>query len=141
MTDASIYQFVADKLITHGVRNTEDGMRVLNDQKLFSFFVQLERAVRVSSFDAVQKSALEIENYLISIKKRQVMAFVYLYIRFSEFTPIQTVLDEELPDGRIRTSQVFSRRVTDEERLIGLWAKVKYQQVGERFLQVVYDES
>jgi len=141
MTETSIYQFVKDKLVTHGVEKTKSGLLTLNDQKLFLLFVELERAVRESSFDAVQFAALEIENYLISIEKRQLIAFVYLYLKFSGFTPIKTELDEQLPDGNIRKSKVFSSSVTDDEILIGLWARVKYKQVGERLLGIIYAEA
>ena len=110
----------------------------MSDKKLFLLFVALERAVRKSSFDAVQSVVLEIENYLSTIEKRQLMVFAYMYLRFSDLTPSQSELDEQLPDGRIRKSAVFSRRVTDEEMLIGLWARVKYKQVGKELLRVVY---
>jgi len=138
MTNTSIYQFVKNKLGTHGVENTKGGLLVLSDKKLFLLFVALERAVRKSSFDAVQSVVLEIENYLSTIEKRQLMVFAYMYLRFSDLTPSQSELDEQLPDGRIRKSAVFSRRVTDEEMLIGLWARVKYKQVGKELLRVVY---
>lgn len=138
MSTASTYQFVKDKLATHGVEKTEDGFLTLSDQRLFSLFVELERAARQGSFDTVQAAALKIENYLISIEKRQLMAFVYMYLRFSEFTPKRNRVDEHLPDGCVRKSYDFSRQVSDEERLIGLWASVKYKQEGEKFLRVVY---
>ncbi|MCI5084439.1 MAG: hypothetical protein MRY67_00860, partial [Rhodovulum sp.] len=76
MTEASIYQFVKDKLITHGVDRTSDGRLTLTDQKLFSLFVDLERAARESSFDAVQSASFRIEEYLSSLEKRQLIAFV-----------------------------------------------------------------
>ncbi len=76
------YQFVKDKFATHGVEKTEDGVLILNDQKLFSLFVEFERAVRKGSFDAVQSAALGNEDYLISIEKRQLMAFAYMYQSF-----------------------------------------------------------
>lgn len=141
MAKTSIYQFVKEKLITHGVKNTNDGLVTLTDQKLFSLFVDLERAKRNNSFDAVQSASLDIEKYLISLKKRQLLAFVYLYLRFSDLTPERTELDELLPDGKIRKSSVFSNKLTDEEMLIGLWAKVKYDQLGERLLRIVYAGS
>ncbi|MBR9844173.1 MAG: hypothetical protein GYB25_13515 [Rhodobacteraceae bacterium] len=141
MAKTSIYQFVKEKLITHGVKNTNDGLLTLTDQKLFSLFVDLERAKRNKSFDAVQSASLDIEKYLISLKKRQLLAFVYLYLRFSDLTPERTELDELLPDGKIRKSSVFSNKLTDEEMLIGLWAKVKDDQLGERLLRIVYAGS
>jgi hypothetical protein len=105
---------------------------------LFSLFVELERAARQGSFDAVQTAALKIENYLVSIEKRQLMAFAYMYLRFSEFTPKRIRADEHLPDGCVRKSKDFPRQVSDEEMLIGLWARVKYDQEGEKILRVVY---
>ncbi len=138
MTTESIYQFVKDKLATLGVEKTEDGLLTLSDQRLFLLFVELERAARQGSFDAVQVAALKIENYLISIEKRQLMAFAYMYLRFSEFTPKRTRADEHLPDGCVRKSKDFPRQVSDEEMLIGLWARVKFDQAGEKFLRVVY---
>ncbi len=141
MAETSIYQFVKDKLITHGVKNTHDGLLILTDEKLFSLFVDLERAKRKSSFDAVQSVSIDIEKYLISLKKRQILAFVYLYLRFSDLTPERAELDEQLPDGKIRKSSVFSNKLTDEEMLIGLWAKVKYDQLGKGLLRIVYAGS
>lgn len=141
MNTDSIYQFVKEKLITHGVKNTNCGLMILQDKRLFLLFVQLEREVRKGSFDAVQSATLKIENYLISIEKRQLMAFTYLYLSFSDFAPNLTELDEQLPDGSVRKAKVFASNITDEEMLIGLWASVKYEQVGRRLLQVVYAAS
>ena len=138
MNNAAIYQFVKDKLTSHGVQKTEDGLLTLNDQKLFALFVKLERAARNGSFDSVQRATCEIENYLISIEKRQLIAFAYMYLMFSDFTPKLTRLDEHLPDGRVRKSKDFMRQVSDEEMLIGLWATVKYKKEGKRFLRTVY---
>jgi hypothetical protein len=140
MINVSIYQFVKDKLLTHGVEKTEDGLMTLNDQKLFSLFVDLERAARESSFDEVQTATMAIESYLISVGKRQLMVFAYMYLRFSDFTPKRTMPDEHLNDGRVRKSKEFLRQVSNEEMLIGLWATVKYETEGERFLGVVYSE-
>ena len=141
MAEAPIYQFVRDKLVTHGVEGTKDGLLTLTDQKLFSLFVDLERAARESSFDAIQSAAVGIESYLISIGKRQLMAFTYMYLRFSDFTPKLTEPDELLPDGRVRQSRVYLSQVSDEEMLIGLWAKVKFDQEGEAFIRVIYASS
>lgn len=138
MITASIYQFVKNKLAIHGVEKTKDGLLILNDQKLFALFVKLERAARSGSFDAVQTAVLEIESYLISIEKRQLMAFAYMYLKFSDFTPKLTRADEHLPDGCVRKSKDFLRQVTDEEMLIGLWATIKFDQEGEKFLRIVY---
>lgn len=138
MIKASIYQFVKDKLITHGVENTKGGLLILSDQKLLLLFVKLERAVRDSSFDASVSAALEIENYLISIEKQQLMAFTYLYLMFSDITSKLTELDKQLPEVTIQESKVVLRNVTNEETLIRLWGQVKYEQIGERLLEVVY---
>ena len=141
MSTVPIYRFVKDKLAIHGVEKTEDGALTLSDQKLFSLFVELERAARLGRFDTVLAAALKIETYLISIEKRQLMAFAYMYLRFSEFTPKRIRADEHLSDGCLRKSEDFSSQVSDEERLIGLWARVKYEQEGEKFLRVVYATS
>lgn len=138
MAQVPIYQFVKEKLVTHGVKNTADGLLTLCDQKLFSLFVDLERAARESSFDGVQSAAQEIENYLVSIDKRQLMAFTYMYLRFSDFTPKLIEADEHMPDGRVKKCNEYLRQVSEEEILIGLWARVKYDQEGEAFLRIVY---
>ncbi|KIN79142.1 hypothetical protein [Sulfitobacter mediterraneus] len=138
MTEQSIYQLVRDKLITHGVMKTDDGLITLNDKVLFGKFVKLERSKREPSFDEVLAVAAEIDTYLISIGKRQVMAFVFMYLHFSDLTVSRWELDEALPDGRVRKSGIFLRDVSDEERLIGLWATVKYRQIGESYLQTIY---
>lgn len=141
MTEISIYQFVKEKLVTHGVENTEDGALTLQDRYLFSLFVDLERAVRNSSFDATQSAVQKIENYLVSIEKRQIMAFAYLYLKFSEFTPALIEADEYLQNGRVRKTKEFLRQISDEEMLIGLWATVKYDQEGKRLLGAVHATS
>ena len=141
MSEISIYQFVKEKLITHGVDKTPDGRLALTDQKLFSLFIDLERAAREGSFDTVQSASFRIEEYLSSLTKRQLMAFVYMYLKFSDFTPKRTLLDEHLEDGGVRKCKEYRRQVSDEETLIGLWASVKYDQEGERLLRVVYSES
>ena len=140
MKQVSIYQFTKDKLLAHGVEKTEDGLLTLNDQKLFSLFVDLERAARESSFDEVQTATIAIESYLVSVGKLQLMAFAYMYLRFSDFTPSRTISDEHLDDGGVRKSKEFLRQVSNEEMLIGLWATVKYEAEGKKFLRVVYSE-
>jgi len=129
METNSIYQFVKNKLLTHGVDRTRTGQLTLDDQSLFNLFVHLERTSRISSFESVQSAADKIEKYLITINKRQLMGFVYLYLKQNRFTPKITERDEFLDD------------VSDEERLIGLWAKVKYDQVGQTMLRTVYAED
>lgn len=141
MAQDPIYQFVKDKLVAHGVKKTPDGLMTLTDLTLFSLFVDLERAVRASSFDSVQSRVLEIENYLVSINKLQLIAFAYMYLVFSDFRPKLTKIDEHLPNGRIRKCQEYLRDVSEEEVLIGLWARVKYDKVGKAFLRVIYASS
>lgn len=141
MITPSIYKFVRNKLVTHGVQKTEDGLLTLNDKNLFILFVNLERTKRDANFDGVQSAANAIEKHLVSINKKQLMAFVYLYLRFSDFTPKRTELDEYLADGSVRKSNIFERAVSDEEMLIGLWATVKYDQQGETFLRAVYADQ
>ena len=141
METDSIYQFVKEKLITHGADRTNVGLMMLNDKTLFNLFVALERSSRLSCFESVHSAASEIENYLISIGKRHLMVFVYLYLRHNRFTPNFTERDETLENGNIRKSYIFQSNVSDEERLIGLWAKVKYKQVGPTMLRTVYAES
>jgi len=138
MNTSSIYQLVKNKLGTHGVENSKDGLLTLNDQKLFSLFVDLERAKRISSFSGVQSASHDIEKYLISIDKRELMAFTYMYLYFSDFTPARTEVDEYLEDGWIKKSKVFRNNVSDEEMLIGLWATVQYELVGQAFLRIIY---
>lgn len=141
MDEASIYHFVKQKLITHGVENTACGRLTLNDQNLFSLFVRLERETRYCSFDAVRSVAMEIEDYLLSREKHQLMAFVYMYLKFSDLTPKRTLWTEHLEDGCVRTCVEYQRQISDEEALIGLWASVKFDQVGKDLLRVVYSES
>ena len=66
------------------------------------------------------------------------MAFTYMYLHFSDFTPVRTEVDEYLEDGWIKKSKVFRNNVSDEEMLIGLWATVQYELVGQAFLRIKY---
>ncbi|MGB5871869.1 MAG: hypothetical protein WBH04_16890, partial [Albidovulum sp.] len=120
------------------VEKSRDGRLTLDDKKLFSLFVQLERAARESCFAAVQSAAFNIERYLSFIEKRQLMGFVYLYPEFSDYTPKGTLADESLEGGGVRKCKEYRRPVSDEEVLIGLWASLKYDQEGEKLLRVVY---
>jgi len=138
MLDPSIYFAVRTKLVTHGVDRSPDGLITLSDRQLFLMFVELERARRDTNFDKVLAVVNGMELYLASIGKRHVIVFAYMYLGFSELSPRSTELDEKLPDGRIRKAQVYDNPVSDEARLIGLWARVKYDQLGERFLAIVY---
>ena len=118
--------------------NTRDGLLTLDDKVLFKLFIRLERSVRGSDFDEILKIAQEIEEYLLQIRKHQIMAFVYLYLKFGRFTPHITEREELLDDQGIKKSYIFRSDISEEERLIGLWANVKYEQVGQRMLRVVY---
>lgn len=138
MDDSSIFEAVKSKLITHGVERTVDGSLTLSDARLFSLFVQLERAKRMASFDGVLKVFKEIETHLALLEKRQLVVFAYMYLRFSELTPRTHELDETLPDGKFRKSSIFDTAISDEEQLIGLWATVKYEGVGKHLLRLVY---
>ncbi|MCI5086749.1 MAG: hypothetical protein MRY67_12590, partial [Rhodovulum sp.] len=69
------------------------------------------------------------------------IAFVYMYLKFSDLTPRRTLLDEPLEDGGVRKCTEYRRHVSDEEALIGLWATVKYDHEGERLLRVIYSAS
>ncbi|GKX34870.1 MAG: hypothetical protein MnENMB40S_24880 [Rhizobiaceae bacterium MnEN-MB40S] len=138
MTENSIYQIVQEKLVGHGVKKSNDGSLVLSDKKLFGMFVDLERSKRTADFDNVISVANTIENYLTTIGKLHLMAFVYMYLKFSDFTPKRRKADEVQPDGTVKKTCIYRRVVSDEEMLIGLWASVKYDQLGERFLRIVY---
>ncbi len=138
MNDSSIYKTVKAKLITHGVDRTADGRLTLTDAELFSLFVQLERAKERASFDAVLEVCAKMEAHLAHIGKRQLIVFAYMYLRFSELTPATQELDALLPDGKVRKSWIFRRPVSDEEMLIGLWARVRYDAVREHMLRLVY---
>ncbi|WP_133486344.1 hypothetical protein [Aliiroseovarius marinus] len=137
----NIYEFVVEKLKTHGVEKSSRGKRVLQDQKLLLMFIDLERAVRNRSFDAVLAAANSIEDYLEAIDERPLLVFVYMYLWLSDLTPKMTEVDKELSDGRVRKTYIFAKQITDEERLIGLWAKVKYEEVGNSLLGALHSKS
>lgn len=141
MTNNSIYQFVKYKLEKHGVSNTKDGLLTLADKKLFSLFVELERSKRASDFNKVQSITNDIESYLISINKRHLLLFAYMYLRFSEYSPKLSKLDEKMADGSIMKSMVFENDLSDEERLIGLWATVQYDRLSDGFFRILYSEK
>lgn len=140
MTTPSIYLAVRNKLIAHEADRTPDGLLTLNNGPLFAQFLKLERAKRSESFDKVLEVVDAIDLYLASIHKRHVVVFAYMYLMFSDLTPRRRELDEELPDGGIRKTAVFDHAISDEAQLIGLWAKVRYDQLGARFLALVYSE-
>ncbi|MPM43163.1 hypothetical protein SDC9_89836 [bioreactor metagenome] len=138
MNDSSLYKTTKAKLITHGVNRTADGRLVLTDVKLFSLFAKLERLKGMPSFDGVLEVCLEIETHVARLGKRQLIVFAYMYLSFSDLTPRLHERDEVFPDGKVRKSYIFDRTVSDEEMLIGLWARVKYESVGQHMLRVIY---
>lgn len=62
----------------------------------------------------------------------------YMYLCFSDLTPFDQELDGLLPDGQVQKSRIFRRAVSEEERLIGLWARARYEAVGDHMLRLVY---
>lgn len=104
-------------------------------------FVKIERAKRQENFSRILEIVEEMEAYLISIGKRQLIVFVYMYLKFSDLGPKLRELDEDLPNGRVRKACIFNRHVSDEEILIGLWAGVKFTQLGYYYLRVVYSSD
>lgn len=133
-----IYENVKEKLVTHGVTRTEEGALILSDQKLFSLFVALERARQASSFRAVQAAVQKIDDHLGIQGKRHLLAFAYMYLRFSDLTPRTREPDRRLENGNIRKTMVFERKITQEEQLIGLWAEVQFENEGRSMLRVIY---
>lgn len=138
MNDSSIYSTVKAKLIRHGVDRMADGRLTLTDVKLFSTFVQLERVKRIASFDGVLEVCAEIEAHLARLGKRQLIVFAYMYLSFSDLTPRIHERAEVLPGGKVRKSYIFDRAISDEEMLIGLWARVEYEAVGDHLLCLIY---
>ena len=92
----------------------------------------------MASFDGVLEVCSEMEAHLAHLGKRQFIVFAYMYLCFSDLTPFEQKLDELLPDGKVQKSQIFRRAISEEERLIGLWARVKYEAVGDNMLRLVY---
>ncbi|KRB29517.1 hypothetical protein ASD99_25060 [Mesorhizobium sp. Root695] len=134
----SIYHATKQKLLAHGVKNTEDGNLTLTDKRLFLLFVRLERARRSKCFEAVQAAVCAIETYAKSIGKRQVAIFAYMYMRFSDGTPKMTHLDETLEGGGVRKIKEYRRPVTDEEITIAAWARVKFDRYENSFFRALY---
>ncbi|WP_170760941.1 hypothetical protein [Ruegeria lacuscaerulensis] len=141
MNETSIYQAVRSKLITHGADKTKEGRVTFKDPNLFGLFVKLEKAAKGSSFSATQSTVQEIEDYAFSIGKRHLVVFALMYLRFSDLTPKTWELDEELPDGKVKTTNIYERELSEEEMLIGLWAKVRYDSVGQDYLSAVYKDE
>ena len=136
--DISIYEFTKQKLLSHGIEKTEEGKFILRDKKLFSLFIKLERASRLNCFDTVQETVLEIEDYLITAKKRHLVIFAYMYLFFSYRTPNVTERDELLENGDIKKSYIYKRNVTDEDIAISAWSRIKFEKSADYFFKVVY---
>ena len=134
----SIYEFVKKKLISHGVHRTPDGLITLENKLLFLAFVQLERAIRIADFDAVQSAVRRIDERVGSLGKRHLIVFAYMYLRFSDGTPRMTHADVRKDDGGVLRSVEYRRAVTPEERLIADWGSLCDERYGKRLLQAVY---
>jgi hypothetical protein len=113
----------------------------LTDRRLLLLSVKIERAKRQANFFGILEIVEEMEAYLKSIGKRQLIVFVYTYLKFSDFGPKLRELDEDRPNGRVRKACIFNRHVSDEGILIGLWAGVKFTQLGYYHLRVVYSSD
>ncbi|MER8365727.1 hypothetical protein [Mesorhizobium sp. M1378] len=136
---ASIYRFVTQKLLSHRVRDTADGNLAITDRRLFLDFVRLERAVRLEDFAIVQSAVVAIENRCLSMGKRHIAVFAYMYLRFSDAAPKFTHLDIELEEeGGIRRTVDYRRRVSSTERLVGEWAAAWYDRYSKSFFRALY---
>jgi len=134
----SIYQFVKQKLLNHGVDQTPDGLITLTDKPLFLAFVRLERAVRIADFDAVQSAAKRIAERSETLGKRHLIVFSYMYLRFADGTPNVTHADVRKADGGVVRSVEYRRPVTPGERLIADWGRLRDQCYGKHLLRAVY---
>lgn len=138
---AVLYDYVRAKLIRHGVENSEDGRLILADKRLFLRFVGLERAVRDGSFDAVRARVDDIERHAIAIGRRQVAFFACMYLSLSYLAPRRYHLSTANPDGTLRTCLDYDSEVSDEERLIGDWARIVYHKFSKYYLRAIYKGS
>lgn len=134
----SIYKFVRQKLISHGADRSPDGMITIKNKLVFLGFVQLERAVRIADFIAVQSAVNKISEHVSSLGKQHLIIFAYMYLRFSDGTPKMTHSDVEIEGGGILRSVEYRRAVTPEERLIADWGRLRDEQFGRRMLPAVY---
>lgn len=134
----SIYEFVRQKLITHGVDRTPDGLLTIENHYLFLGFVKLERAVKIADFDAVQSRVNKIDERARSLGKRHLVVFAYMYLYFSDATPRKTHAETKTNDGAILRSAEYPRAVTPEERLIADWGRIWFERCGASLLRVVY---
>ncbi|MEH3144418.1 MAG: hypothetical protein PGN34_03510 [Methylobacterium frigidaeris] len=138
---AVLYEHVRAKLIRHGVENSEDGRLVLTDKRLFLRFVGLERAVRDGSFDAIRARVDNIERYANTIEHRQVTFFAYMYLSLSYLAPRRYHLSMNNSNGTIRKCLDYDREVSDEERLIGDWARILYHKFSKHYFRAIYKGS
>lgn len=134
----SIYEFVKQKLISHGVDRTQDGLVTIENKYLFLGFVHLERAVRIADFDAVQCRVKIIDERACSLGKRHLIVFAYMYLYFSDGTPKKTHAEITTDDGTVLRSAEYRRAVTLEERLIADWGRLLFERCGDSLLRAVY---
>lgn len=134
----SIYEFVRNKLISHGVDRTPDGLITIENKLLFLAFVQLERAVIIADFDAVQSAVKRIDERVGLLGKRHLVVFAYMYLYFSDRTPKMTHADVSNDNGGVLRSVEYRRAVTPEERLIADWGRLWYLRCGKSLLRAVY---
>ena len=134
----SIYKFVKQKLIGHGVDRTRDGLLAIENKELFLGFVHLERAVRIADFDAVQSRVKIIDQYACALGKRQLIVFAYMYLSFSDGSPKITHTETTTEDGTILRSVEYRRAVTSEQRLIADWGRLLFERYGDSLLRTVY---
>ncbi len=135
---SSIYEFVRKKLNSHGADRTPDGLIALQNKPLFLAFVQLERAVRIADFDAVQSAVRKIDERAGALGKRHLIVFAYMYLRFSDATPKMIYADVRQDDGGVLRTVEYHRPVTPEERLIADWGSLYDERYGRRLRQAVY---
>jgi hypothetical protein len=137
----SIYKSVRQKLISHGADRSPDGIITIKNKLVFLGFVQLERAVRIADFTAVQSAVKTISERVSSLGKQHLIVFAYMYLSFSDGTPKMTHSDVKIEGGGILRSVEYRRAVTPEERLIADWGHLRYNQLGRRMLGAVYASS
>lgn len=134
--DENIYRFVKSKLELHGAGNTDEGSLVFGPE-IFVHFVALERAIRTEDFDAVLHQEARLNEVLCVLRKRELMAFFYLYAMFSNALPEETKVDV-FSDGCVMEEAMCREKTSDVQKLISLWGRVKYHGVGQALLGIVY---
>ena len=138
---SSIYHFVKQKLLSHGVRNTADGTLAITDRRLFLDFVRLERAVRLDDFATVQSAVAMLEERCLSMGKRHISLFAYMYLKFSDTSPKFTHLDFDLEEGGVRRTVDYRRRTSSTERLIYEWADAWCDRYSKSFFRALYESN